>query len=583
MLVSILRLPKDRMILMYAMLNTGLAISGGVDSMALATLCKGFYPTPRYERINFRPFVVDHKARRGSTEEARGVVSALKMLGFWNAKILTVHWPEGVEPATLPNFESLARRLRYQALGKACRQYGISSLLLAHHEDDQAETVLMRLTNGHRGMGLAGIKPASNIPECWGMHGVHQSGALDKRGHFLGASTESTDTCNRDINGTVLVEGGGVTIHRPLLRFSKDRLIATCLNADTPWFEDHTNENPTLTFRNTIRQLLKPGNLPQALQKPSLLAMSWKKREEEVAMRARIEKRLSASEVKFDIRSGKLIIRLRRDVLRKKPKSEVPEEYKEHLQRYLRNIATFLLRRFLEIVSPLESIPLAELRVAARIIFPEAFENPETRDQPGINPAEAFTIASVSCRKITPENIAVGQRRKESDYQEHGWVLMRQPYRKSEPFPVIAIPPEKRFKESDSASRGSWHLWDGRYWIRVYNHTNKLAIVRPLEPADLKPFRNSLPTWSRQSFNNTLSAAAPDKIRWTLPALATESEVVALPTLGFAVQKEEYRGLRWQIRYKKVDLGKKEPDDPARWWGGRYSPHLKARGINNEV
>ncbi|KAH0559481.1 hypothetical protein GP486_004001 [Trichoglossum hirsutum] len=552
--------------------------------MALARLCKGFRPTSRYEEIEFRPFVVDHKARLGSTAEAHEVVSVLKTLGFWNAKVLTVRWPDGIEPATLPNFETLARRLRYRALGEACRHYGISSLLLAHHEDDQAETVLMRLANGHRGIGLQGIAPVSNIPECWGMHGVYESGALDKRSITLRSPTESIDTCNRDTGPSIRVEGGGVTVHRPLLQFNKDRLIATCFDTDTPWFEDHTNSNPTITSRNAIRQLLKSGNLPRAVQKPSLLAMSWKWREKKVGLNVRVEKRLLGCEVKFDVRSGMLVVRLRKALLQKDHKSGVPEEYRERARQYLGTMAAFILRRFFEVVTPLENIPLAKLWVPACNVFPDAFEGRGSKDGFGVvSPAGSFTVADVAIRKTTPEGIISGQRRKESDHQDHDWVLARQPYRKFEPLPMIAFLPKTRTKDSNLASRGYWHLWDGRYWIRVHNHTAKLITVRPFEKTDLKPFRGSLPGWARQRFNDTLSAAAPGKVRWTLPALEAEGEVVALPTLGFAVQKEEFRGLRWQIRYKKVDLGKKEPDDPTRWWGGRFSVYLKARGINNEA
>lgn len=42
--------------------------------------------------------------------------------------------------------------------------------------DDQVETILMRLSNGHRGLGLTGIKPIAKIPECFGIHGVYESG-----------------------------------------------------------------------------------------------------------------------------------------------------------------------------------------------------------------------------------------------------------------------------------------------------------------------------------------------------------------------------------------------------------------------
>ena len=450
---------------------------------------------------------------------------------------------------------------------------------MAHHEDDQAETVLMRLINGHRGAGLEGIKPASNIPECWGRHGIYESGGLDRQRHIPGSPTESIDTCNKYKGVTIQFEGGGVTIHRPLLQFSKDRLIATCLDTDTPWFEDLTNENPTITPRNAIRQLLKSGSLPEAVQKPSLLAISRKKREEKVGMSARAERRILRCEVRLDVRSSRLVIRLPQDVLQGSHKSNIPKEYKERTRQRLMAMAALILRRFLEVVSPLENISLERLRTAVCRVFPEVLEGGGSRDGAEINLAESFTVAGVDVRKIAPENTTPKKRSKGFQYEDHGWVLTRQPYGRFDPIPTVTFPPGSHSKES---VRRSWHLWDGRYWIRVHNHTSKLITVRPFEPTDLMSFRNSIPCWAQQSFNDRLSAAAPGKVRWTLPALVAEGKVVALPTLGFAVQKEEYWRLRWQIRYKKVDLGKEE-ENPTKWWGGRYSRYLKARGINNET
>lgn len=96
------------------------------------------------------------------------------------ASVLTLKWPSSEAPASLNNFETMARMHRFQALGKACREHGIEHLCLAHHKDDQAETVLMRLICGHRGLGLSGIGSVSAIPENHGVYGVDGSGALDK-------------------------------------------------------------------------------------------------------------------------------------------------------------------------------------------------------------------------------------------------------------------------------------------------------------------------------------------------------------------------------------------------------------------
>ena len=63
-----------------------------------------------------------------------------------------VQWP--IEKKHLNNIEERARSARYQALFRLCNQHGASHLLTAHHQDDQAETVLLQLL---RGSGLPGL------------------------------------------------------------------------------------------------------------------------------------------------------------------------------------------------------------------------------------------------------------------------------------------------------------------------------------------------------------------------------------------------------------------------------------------
>jgi len=56
--------------------------------------------------------------------------------------------------------EAAARDARYQALSQWAQDLDISFLLLAHHQDDQAETVLLRLLRGSGPQGLAAMRPA---------------------------------------------------------------------------------------------------------------------------------------------------------------------------------------------------------------------------------------------------------------------------------------------------------------------------------------------------------------------------------------------------------------------------------------
>lgn len=129
-----------------------LAVSGGPDStalIALASKAKRLKKAP-----DFIVLTVDHNLRSGSAAEAKSVANLCKQLGL---KQKTLTW-RGEKPIT--GIQNAARDIRYGLMEAYCRQHGIAALVLAHHREDQAETLLMRLA---RGSGLTGLTAMSPV------------------------------------------------------------------------------------------------------------------------------------------------------------------------------------------------------------------------------------------------------------------------------------------------------------------------------------------------------------------------------------------------------------------------------------
>lgn len=99
---------------------------------------------------------VDHGLRQESTREAAMVAELCAAYGIPH-RILTVKVAQG-------NLQDRARAARYAALGKWCRERKLGALATAHHADDQAETLVMRLNRGSGVAGLAGVRARGVVP-----------------------------------------------------------------------------------------------------------------------------------------------------------------------------------------------------------------------------------------------------------------------------------------------------------------------------------------------------------------------------------------------------------------------------------
>ena len=130
------------------------AVSGGPDSLALAFLSK-IYSIKNKLVVKF--FIVDHKLRKESSQEAKKVKNLLKALNV-NSEILT--W-NGKKPKK--NIQSIARKKRYELLFSKCKKYKTNNLLLGHHLDDLYENFFIRIIRGSGLKGLSSLEKTNQI------------------------------------------------------------------------------------------------------------------------------------------------------------------------------------------------------------------------------------------------------------------------------------------------------------------------------------------------------------------------------------------------------------------------------------
>ena len=133
--------------------RVGIAVSGGPDSMALLLLAAAVRPG------QVEASTIDHALRPESQAEAEMVAALCAKLNVPHA-ILTVEWNE--TPSTA--IQERAREARYRLLGAWAKRQKLAAILTAHHADDQAETLMMRLNRGAGPRGLAGMRPVANVP-----------------------------------------------------------------------------------------------------------------------------------------------------------------------------------------------------------------------------------------------------------------------------------------------------------------------------------------------------------------------------------------------------------------------------------
>lgn len=169
--------------------DIAVALSGGGDSMALTYLLSRWCEK---KKIRLHALTVNHGLRVEAAAEAKRVG---EWVGGWGLTHKILKWT-GEKPAT--KIQEEARAARYRLMADYCHKKKIKYLFLAHHANDQVETILFRLAKGSGLDGLAGM-----------------------------SALQSFDP--------------KLTLVRPLLEVTHQQLLKTCKSAKIDWVEDKSN------------------------------------------------------------------------------------------------------------------------------------------------------------------------------------------------------------------------------------------------------------------------------------------------------------------------------------------------------
>lgn len=185
----------------------GIALSGGLDSAVLLdAVCKS-YPRDTIIALHI------HHGLQAQADQWLVFCEQLAssyQIGF-DFRLLHLQEETG-------NVEARARTARYEALMDMCEEHDLDHLLLAHHQNDQAETLLLQLLRGAGPAGLSGMSPHKNMRTTGGKQ---------------------------------------IALWRPLLEQSRTELEAYAKRQRLQWVEDPSNQS-SMYRRNAIRKSVLP-------------------------------------------------------------------------------------------------------------------------------------------------------------------------------------------------------------------------------------------------------------------------------------------------------------------------------------
>lgn len=187
-----------------------LAYSGGLDSSVLLSLAQRYCVQAQ---IPLFAYYIHHGLSENASAWQTHCAHQCERLGvaFKSLSVQVQNQGQGIE--------SEARKQRYRALGELCERDQVHLLLTAHHNDDQAETMLLQLFRGTGLRGLAGMDGINVAPD--------------------------------------LLHSSSLAIARPLLTCSKAQLFDYAQRQQLQFIHDESNTDTQFT-RNALRLEVMP-------------------------------------------------------------------------------------------------------------------------------------------------------------------------------------------------------------------------------------------------------------------------------------------------------------------------------------
>lgn len=213
------------------------AVSGGADSICLLRILKNL---ETFLGIRVEAITVNHGIR-GATAQ-RDVAFVQEQCAKWKVPlhICQVNVPEVVRREGLSE-EEAARKVRYNCFFQTAHAIGANKVAVAHHRDDNCETILHHLFRGSSLRGLGGMAPAREM----------------RKAH-LTAEQLVEQAVEQKVEQVVKREvEQAVTIIRPLLSLSRTEVERWLSEQAIDWCTDETNLEDRYT-RNRLRHQVIP-------------------------------------------------------------------------------------------------------------------------------------------------------------------------------------------------------------------------------------------------------------------------------------------------------------------------------------